>query len=104
MSEKINSPLQSKNELLTDEVEEVISYRPHWIVRRGNFLFLLIILFLILLSCIVKYPDIIKASTRLVALNPPKLVVARTEGKLMKLFINNGAAVQKNQALGYMKS
>ena len=91
-------------ELLTEEVQEVISYRPHWIVRKGNTLFLLIILLLLTLTWIIKYPDILRASARLVALNPPKLINAKTEGKLLKLFVTNEQTVKKGQHLGYMES
>ncbi len=96
--------LSVHNELLTDEVQEVISYRPHWVVRKGNSIFLLIILLLLFLSWLIKYPDIIKAPSRLVALNPPKLITARTEGKLMKLFVINEQLVKKGEPLAYMES
>lgn len=92
------------NELLTDEVQEVISYRPHWLVRKGNTLFLLILLGLLSLTWMIQYPDMINAPTKLVALNPPKLVNAKTEGKLLKLFVTNGQSVQKDEPLGYMES
>lgn len=91
-------------ESLTDEVQEVISYRPHWIVRKGNTLFLLIILGLLSLTFVIQYPDIINAPARLVALNPPKQVTAKTDGKLLKLFVVNDQEVQKGQPLGYMES
>jgi len=92
------------NELLTEEVQEVISYRPHWIVRRGNTIFLLIVSLLLALTWVIQYPDIISASTRLVTLNPPKLVNAKTEGKLLKLLVANEQQVKKDQTLGYMES
>jgi multidrug efflux pump subunit AcrA (membrane-fusion protein) len=104
MSETLTVQPQSKNELLTDEVQEVISYRPHWVVRRGNTVFLLIILLLLALTLIIKYPDIINASARLIALNPPKAIAAKTDGKLLKLFVNNEQQVKKGQHLGYMES
>ncbi|MGH2552544.1 MAG: hypothetical protein ACRDEB_02440, partial [Chitinophagaceae bacterium] len=84
-------------ELLTEEVQEVISYRPHWIVRKGNTLFLFIVLLLLALTWIIQYPDMINASTRLVTLNPPKLVNAKTEGKLLKLLVANEQQVKKDQ-------
>jgi multidrug efflux pump subunit AcrA (membrane-fusion protein) len=92
------------NQLLTDEVEEVISYRPHWLVRKGNTVFLLVMLLLLGLTWVIKYPDILSAPTRLVALNPPKLIAARTEGKLLKISVHNEQQVKKGQHLGYMES
>lgn len=93
-----------QQELVSDEIQEVISYRPHWIVRKGNILFLVIILFLFSLTWLIKYPDTINSSARLVALNPPKMVVAKSEGKLMKLLVQNEEEVKSGQELGYIES
>lgn len=99
-----HGPTTGNHELLTDEVQEVISYRPHWIVRRGNTLFLGILLLLLGLTWLIQYPDKITTDTKLVALNPPKLVVSKTEGKLVKLLVTNEQQVRKGQVFGYMES
>lgn len=91
-------------ELVSDEIKEIVSYRPHWIIRKGNFVFLLIFLLLIGLTIVIQYPDMINASARLVALNPPKIVAAKSEGKLMKLFSSDGDNVKKSEHLGYLES
>jgi multidrug efflux pump subunit AcrA (membrane-fusion protein) len=91
-------------ELVSDEIKEIVSYRPHWIIRKGNIVFLVILLLLIGLSAVIQYPDIINASAKLVALDPPKLVVAKTEGKLRKLLAIDAEDVKKDQHLGYMES
>ncbi|HEV8052451.1 MAG TPA: biotin/lipoyl-binding protein, partial [Parachlamydiaceae bacterium] len=90
--------------LLTEEVQEVISYRPHWIVRSGNTLFLLIMLMIVCLTWVIKYPDIINSSAHLVTLNPPKLLNAKVSGKLEQLFIANEQEVKKGQHLGLIES
>ncbi|HEV8285918.1 MAG TPA: HlyD family efflux transporter periplasmic adaptor subunit [Chitinophagaceae bacterium] len=101
MSGKI---ISQQHELVSDEIQEVISYRPHWIVRRGNSFFLVTLLFLLSLTCFIEYPDIINASARIVALNPPRLISSRVEGKLVKIFVTNEQQVKKGQHLGYMES
>jgi HlyD family secretion protein len=93
-----------RHELVSDEIHDVISYRPHWIVRNGNVFFVLIILFILSLTWFIKYPDIITASARLVAINPPKLIVSRAEGRLLKLFVDNEQIVAKDQHLGHIES
>jgi HlyD family secretion protein len=93
-----------QHELISDEVNEVISHQPHWIVRRGNMIFLLILFFLLSLTWFIKYPDVVNASARLVAINPPKLITARSEGRLLKLFVANEQSVTKDQHLGYIES
>lgn len=91
-------------DLISEDIDEVINYRPHWIVRKGNTLFFVIILLLLGLTWVIKYPDKITASAKLVALNPPKLLTAKTEGKLLKLLVSNEKMVVKGQFLGYMES
>ena len=90
--------------IVSDEIQEVINYRPHWMIRNGNAFFFLIIFFLLSLTWLIKYPDIINASARILTLNPPKLVSSKTGGKLLKLFIANEQQVRKGQHLGYMES
>ena len=31
---------QQNEELVSDEIREIVSYRPHWIIRKGNIVFL----------------------------------------------------------------
>jgi HlyD family secretion protein len=93
-----------QQELISDEINEVISYKPHWIVRKGNAVFLLIVLFLLSITWLIKYPDIINASARIVAVNPPKLISSRSEGKLLKLFTRNEQRVSKGQHLAVIEN
>jgi len=95
---------QNSPELISDDVREIITYRPHWIIRQGNVIFLSVMVFLLSLTLFVKYPDIVNASAKLVAVNPPKLVASRVEGKLMKLFVLNNQQVNQGQPLGYIES
>lgn len=104
MSEIIIHTQQNNHQLISDEVQEIISYRPHWFIRRGNMIFLIVLLFLLSLTWFIQYPDIVNGSARLVALNPPKLISSKAEGKLVKLFVSNEEQVQKNQHLAYIES
>lgn len=101
MSEQID---KQQSEPISDEIQEVISYRPHWIVRKGNTIFFLILLLVLSLTWVIKYPDMINASAHLIALNPPKLIKAKAEGKLVRLFVSNDQPVSKYQQLGYLES
>ena len=95
---------EQNQELVSDEINEIVSYRPHWIIRKGNIVFLIILLLLLALTVIIQYPDLITTSARLVALNPPKTINAKAEGKLVKLFAVNEEFVTKDQHLGYIES
>jgi HlyD family secretion protein len=94
----------TKLEMLSQEMNDLVSYRPNWIIRKGNMVFLAVLLLLLTISWFIKYPDIVKGSVRLVAINAPRLVTARTEGKLEKLLVANGAAVKEGEPLAYLQS
>ena len=104
-SSNLSSPTGGQGAaLISDEVKEIISYRPHWMIRRGNMLFFLVLLSLLALTWFMEYPDIVNATSRLVALNAPKLITAKQEGKLNKLFVKDQEQVYKGQHLGYIES
>ncbi len=92
------------DELVSDEMNDIISYRPHWIIRWGITLMALVISSLLLVSWFIQYPDVVTSQLYLVAVNAPKKVVARTDGKLEKLFVSNGTVVKKNQILAFLQS
>lgn len=101
---EVRPPEGFREALISDEVKEIISYRPHWMIREGNVVFFMVLLLLLVLTWFISYPDIINGSARLVALNAPKMIGSRTEGKLVRLFVSEGEAVQKGKHLGYMES
>lgn len=90
--------------LVSNEVQEIISYRPHWIIRRGNVFFFCTLVLLCAFAWVIHYPDIIKGSMKLAAINAPKLLVARSEGKLEKLLATNEQQVVKGQTLAFLQS
>jgi hypothetical protein len=58
------------NKSVTDEIKEFVNYRPNWIVRKANIIFLLIISLLIVFASLIKYPDIITGHARLIIQEP----------------------------------
>lgn len=98
-------PAQNENyQLISTEVKEIISYRPHWIIRRGNLFFFLILSGILFGSWLIKYPDIVKGSLRIAAVDGPKTVTAKKEGNLVKLLVKNETEVKEGEALAYMQS
>ena len=97
-------PAILQQQLVSDEVQEIISYKPGWVVRKGNMLFLLVLVVLLGLSFVIKYPDVVKASVRITAVNAPKLLATKKEGRLEKLLVKNGQAVKKGQPLAFIQN
>ncbi|TDE17063.1 HlyD family efflux transporter periplasmic adaptor subunit [Dyadobacter psychrotolerans] len=90
--------------LHSEEVQEIISRPPHWLVRWGITLFFVLTVLLGLGTWWIRYPDIVTTPFTLTATNAPRVIVVRTEGKLGKLLIRDGQRVNKGQAVAYSES
>ena len=88
----------------SEEVEEIITAPPSWILRRGTALIFAILLGLVLLSAFIEYPDVLKASLKVNSLNAPKSVYAKQSGKIVKFLVADGSEVQQDQPLAFMES
>lgn len=90
--------------LRSETVQDILTRIPHWMIRWGNSLFLLIILVLLMFSWIVKYPDIINAEALITTAIPPQNAYAKTSGQLKAILVKNNAYVQKNEALAVIEN
>ncbi|WP_320051799.1 HlyD family efflux transporter periplasmic adaptor subunit [uncultured Acetobacteroides sp.] len=91
-------------EARSEEIQEIISKTPRWILRWGITVFLLILLLLLVVSWLVKYPETVTARLSLTTVSYPKAVVVKTSGKLMSLQVNDQQEVQKGATIGVMES
>jgi HlyD family secretion protein len=91
-------------EIYSPTVREIISYKPIWIIRNGNMLFLAVLLSMLGVSFLVKYPDVVQATATLTSINDPKEVKAKVQGLLQRLLVGEGDHVSAQQVLGYMES
>jgi multidrug efflux pump subunit AcrA (membrane-fusion protein) len=102
---KKNGVMPKHNKLLrSEEVQELISNKPEWIVRYGVALMGGLILILIGASALIQYPEIVKTSLKINSLNAPKAILAKQGGKLSKLLVQDGQQVNENQVLAYFES
>lgn len=88
----------------SDEVQEIISAVPSWMIRWGITLIFGLIVMLIALSWFVKYPDIIFGNATLTTLEPPVKLVVRSSGKLTNILVKDGSVVEKNQIIAEMEN
>lgn len=88
----------------SEEVNEIITAVPSWILRRGITLLFLVILLILTLSAFIRYPDVVKTTLKVNSLNSPKPVMAKQQGKLVKILIQDGQQVKPNQPLAFIES
>ncbi len=93
-----------KIELRSEEVQEIMGTPPGWIIRRGITIILMVILVLLAGSWFYKYPDIIVARVTVLSENPPVSVVARSNGKLVNIFVADKQKVEAGQLLGIIEN
>jgi HlyD family secretion protein len=97
----------SKNnniEIRSDEVQEIMGTPPKWIIRWGIVIISAVVVVLLAGSYFYKYPDIIKARVTIVSENPPISIIARSDGKLDKIFVADKQKVSANTILGIIEN
>ena len=91
-------------ELRSEEVQEILTEVPHWMIRWGNVLFLGLILLIILISWFVKYPDVILSEAMVTTNIPPQKEYANITGKLDAILVSDNNLVEENQPLAIIEN
>ena len=97
-------PNYNEIELRSEEVQDILTKIPHWIIRWGSLVVLIILLLLFLVSWMVKYPDIITTEITITTQIPPEKLVAKTSGKIQAILIDDKAKVNENTPLAVIEN
>lgn len=88
----------------SEDIRDIITTPPSWILRWGISIFFVVLIVIISLSSIIKYPDIIKTTLIINSSNSPKPVVSKVTGKLIKILVTDAQNVKKNAPLAFLES
>ncbi len=91
-------------ELRSEEVQDILTKIPSWILRWGSVVILSLILILFAVSYWVKYPDTITTEITITTLNPPEKLIARTSGKIDKILVKDKSEVKTNTPLAIIEN
>ncbi|MFI1745057.1 HlyD family secretion protein [Thalassobellus sediminis] len=91
-------------ELRSEEVQEILSNPPSWIVRWGITLIFMFVCIIVSLSFMIEYPDFVTAKVLVTTKHPTEKVISRYSGALEKIFIKNRDTVTINQKLAVIKN
>ena len=91
-------------ELRSEEVKDILTKVPHWLIRRGSVLFLVLLVLVLALSWLIKYPDLITAEAVLTTQIPPQKEYAQISGKIDAIQVIDNQAVQKNDVLAILEN
>ena len=91
-------------ELRSEEVQEILTRVPHWMIRWGNIVVLIILFSMMIGAYYVKYPDIVTTQVIITTQNPPEKLVARTSGKIAEILVEDRTEVFPKTALAIIEN
>lgn len=91
-------------EFRSEAIQELISNDPSWMVRWGITLFFAMLLMLLAIAWMIKYPDTVTAPLKITTVDAPKSIQAKIGGKLIKLFVQPNDSVHTGDILAYLES
>ncbi|MBE6312383.1 MAG: HlyD family efflux transporter periplasmic adaptor subunit [Bacteroidales bacterium] len=91
-------------ELRSAEYQEVLGQPPSWLVRSGTILIAFVLLLLLLLSFVFKYPDIIVSRIVITTINPPAPLKAQVSGKITDVFVKEKQKVMPEEVIAVLEN
>lgn len=83
----------------TEEIQEIITKVPSWIVRWGITLLFGVLLIAVAISVLVRYPDMVKARISLQSSGSVTSVIVNAPGIITNVFVKKDKPVKNGQAL-----
>ncbi|UWY29520.1 HlyD family secretion protein [Flavobacterium sp. TR2] len=91
-------------ELRSEEVQDILTKVPHWMIRWGTVLIFAIIVMLFFVSWFVKYPDVVKTEIVITTNIPPEKIVSKSSGRIEAILVRNKMLVGKNSTLAIIEN
>jgi len=83
----------------SNDVQEILSHVPNWMIRWGISLIFGIILSLIFIAWLIQYPDTVHGEAFITTQHPPVKLVSKTEGYIKHLYVKNNTKVKKGEII-----
>lgn len=93
-----------KIELRSEEVQDILTRPPHFLVRSGISIISVVILVLFISTFFFKYPDVISGEVSITTENPPLWLVARTSGKIKELYCLDKEQIEKGKLIAVIEN
>ncbi|HEY1196388.1 HlyD family secretion protein [Flavobacterium sp.] len=91
-------------ELRSEEVQDILTKVPHWMIRWGTVLIFAIIIMLFFVSWFVKYPDVVRTEIVITTNIPPEKIVSKSSGRIEAILVKNKTLVEKNSTLAIIEN
>lgn len=90
--------------LRSEEVQEILTRVPNWMIRWGNVVILLLLALVMVISWFIKYPDIITTKIIITTQTPPEKLVARTSGRIEAILVADRQNISQNIPLAVIEN
>ncbi|MFV8328469.1 HlyD family secretion protein [Flavobacterium sp. ZS1P14] len=97
-------PKNKELELRSEEVQEILTRIPNWMIRWGTIVVSGVIFMLLFATWFIKYPDIVSAQIVITTNIPPEKVIAKTTGKIETILVQDKAMVLENTPLAIIQN
>ncbi len=101
---KLNPKYKDNLDLRSEDVQEILTNPPAWIVRWGITLIFVFTCIILVLAFIIKYPDLVTAKVLVTTQQPIEKVVSRFSGQIDQVFIKNRDTVYADQNMAVIKN
>ena len=91
-------------ELRSEEVQDILTKVPNWMIRRGTVLIFGIIIMLLFTSWFLKYPDVVTSEIIITTNIPPERLVARTSGRIQSILVKDKSVVDEKAPLAIIEN
>lgn len=91
-------------ELRSEEVQDILTKVPHWMIRWGTVLIFAIILLLFFVSWFIKYPDVVNTEVVITTNIPPEKIVSKSSGRIEAILVKDKTIVSKNTTLAIIEN
>jgi multidrug resistance efflux pump len=86
----------------SEEIHEILSHMPHWIIRWGITLLFTLLSMLLLFAWLLKYPDTVQGKVILTTQTAPVRLVSQTNGTLERVYVADGTWVDQGVLVAKM--
>lgn len=91
-------------ELRSEEVQDILTKVPHWMIRWGTVLIFVIIVMLFFVSWFIKYPDVVTTQIVITTNIPPEKIVSKSSGRIEAILVKDKSIVSKNSTLAIIEN
>jgi len=91
-------------ELRSESVQDILTEPPHWMFRWGNMIIFIILVMILVMSYMIKYPEFVPSPIIVTSQNPPEKIEARSNSKIEKIFIKDHQKVKNGDIMVVLQS